>query len=43
MGWRPTSIPFYEFELLHSAFDPTAVTVEHKRYVGAKLAAAKLR
>ena len=43
MGWRPTSIPFYEFELLHSTFNPTAVTVEHKRYVGAKLAAAKLR
>jgi len=41
LGWRPVSIPFFEFELMQLPSDPTAVTAEHKRYLNAKLAAAR--
>jgi len=41
LGWRSVSIPFFEFELMQNPYDPTAVTAEHKRYLSAKLSAAK--
>ena len=41
LGWRTVSVPFFEFELMQNPYDPTAVTAEHKRYLSAKLSAAK--
>lgn len=43
MGWHPVSIPFYEFEALKDVLNPSAVTPEHLRYLGAKLSSAHAR